>query len=486
MKDLRQISIKHALEKLRAREISATELLEANIQAAEETKSLNAFITTTYELAKKQAKQADERIKNNEALPLDGIVMSVKDLFCTKDVRTTAGSKVLEGFIPPYTASVIDRMFNNGAVMIGKNNLDQFGMGSSNENSYFGACISPLKEKGSDINLVPGGSSGGSAVSVAVGSSMVSFGTDTGGSIRQPASFLGIVGVKPTYGRCSRFGVIAFSSSLDQPGIFTRDTADAAIILEKIMGKDKNDSTTTIRQIQELVQNLDHNIKGLKIGIPKECKSDKISPEISDLWDNTAKKLEAAGAEIIEISLPSIMHSLAVYYILAPAEASSNLSRYDGVRFGHSAIGDFKSIDEFYEKTRAEAFGDEVKRRIIMGTYVLSSEHYHDFFEKAQSMRAKIKYEFDNAFKQIDAILLPTAPSDAFPVNANLSPTEMYLNDIFTIPASIAGLPAMSVPAILSKKGLPLGMQVISKPFDELTMLRVASAIELSIATPGS
>ncbi len=485
MKELHKLGICDALEGLKKKEFSCSELTEAHINQCVAHKNLNVFITETIEDARKIAKKADEiYLKASEARKLEGIPLSIKDLYCTKNIRTTSGSRMLENFVPNYESTVSAKVLTEGAISLGKTNMDEFAMGSANITSYFGKVINPWKAINSENSLVPGGSSGGSAASVGAYMSMASLGSDTGGSVRQPAAFTGIVGVKPTYGRCSRYGMIAFSSSLDQAGVFTRNVRDSALMLECMMGFDEKDSTSLNIEVPELKNSCMNSIKGKKIGVPMDLMEyEGISEEIISMWKNTLDVLKNAGAELVEIALPHSKYALPTYYVIAPAEASSNLSRYDGVRYGLRVERDNMSIDEMYELTRTAGFGQEVKRRIMIGTYVLSSGFMDAYYTKAQKIRRKISDDFILAFAKVDAIVLPTAPTAAFGLDDKQDdPVTMYLNDIFTIPASLAGLPAMSVPAAFSEKGLPLGMQVISNAFDELTMLQVAHTIEKSLS----
>lgn len=472
------LTLAGAAKALKAKEISAVELTSAyNEAVAALNPRLNAYITTTPELALEQAKAADARIAAGEATPLTGIPIAMKDLFCTEGVRTTAGSAILEPFVPPYESTVSGKLKAAGAVMLGKANLDEFAMGSSNITSFYGAVENPWKRQGSEAKLVPGGSSGGSAAAVAARIALAATGTDTGGSIRQPAAFTGLAGIKPTYGRCSRFGVVAFASSLDQPGPMARNVEDNALLLNAMAGFDAKDSTSADRAVPDFTASLGRGVKGLKIGIPKEYRLEGTNPEILALWDKGIEWLKAQGAEIVEISLPHTKYGLAVYYIVAPAEASSNLARYDGVRYGKRVDG--ADLIDLYERSRAEGFGAEVKRRIMIGTYVLSHGYYDAYYLKAQKVRNLILKDFTDAFGQVDAILTPTAPSAAFGLGEKMDdPVTMYLNDVFTVPASLAGVPAMSVPAGLSADGLPLGLQVIGKHFDEETVFAVSAAIE--------
>lgn len=481
MTNLTHLTITEALKGLKNKEFSATEITTAHIHAMAAAKGLNAFITETPELALAQAKASDARYAKGESLPMDGIPIAMKDLFCTKGVQTTAASHILEGFIPNYESTVSQKLLDAGTVMLGKANLDEFAMGSSNTSSHFGNVISPWKREGSDVDLVPGGSSGGSAAAVAARISMAATGTDTGGSIRQPAAFCGITGIKPTYGRCSRWGVVAFASSLDQPGAFARNVDDTALLLQNMMGYDAKDSTSANLPVPDIMSALGApdaaSMKGLKVGIPKEYRVDGMPPEIEKMWQQGIDWMKAAGAEIIDISLPHTKYALAVYYVIAPAECSSNLARYDGVRYGLRVEGE--DLNDTYSKTRAEGFGDEVKRRIMIGTYALSSGYYDAYYIKAQKVRRLISQDFMSAYEKCDVILTPTAPSAAFAIGENEDdPIKMYLNDVFTVPASLAGLPGMSVPTGLSTDGLPLGLQILGKPWDEVGVLKAGKALE--------
>jgi aspartyl-tRNA(Asn)/glutamyl-tRNA(Gln) amidotransferase subunit A len=479
--NLTHLTIADALSRLESREISAADLAGAHIAAMENARSLNAFIVETPELALAQARASDVRRARGEAGALEGIPLAIKDLFCTKGVQTTAGSKILEGFIPTYESTVTANLLRDGAVMLGKANLDEFAMGSSNMTSAYGAVESPWRRRGDNRPLVPGGSSGGSAAAVAARLAPGATGTDTGGSIRQPAAFCGIVGIKPTYGRCSRWGVVAFASSLDQAGPFARTVEDTAIMLGSMAGFDPKDSTSIDIPMPDYRAALGRSVKGLKIGIPSEYRVDGMSAEIDKLWRDGEAWFRDAGAEIVEVSLPHTQYALATYYIVAPAECSSNLARYDGVRYGVRAPG--KDLTELYENTRAEGFGAEVKRRILIGTYVLSAGYFDAFYIKAQKVRALIARDFENAFKSCDLILTPTAPSAAFAIGEKFDdPIAMYLNDVFTVPASLAGLPGISVPAGLDSGGLPLGLQLIGRPFDEETVFAGAAALEKAAA----
>ncbi|MDE3015495.1 MAG: Asp-tRNA(Asn)/Glu-tRNA(Gln) amidotransferase subunit GatA [Pseudomonadota bacterium] len=483
MSDLRQLSLSDMRDGLRAKRFSAVELAEAHLDEIEKTHAhINAFITVTRDIALAQAKASDAKLAKGEGRGIEGVPVGVKDLFCTKDVLTTAASHILDGFKPQYESTVTQNIWNAGGVMLGKLNLDEFAMGSSNMTSYYGPVKSPWTKDGQP--LVPGGSSGGSAAAVAAHLAPVALGTDTGGSIRQPASFCGIVGIKPTYGRCSRWGIVAFASSLDQAGPLTRNVRDAAIMLNVMCGHDVKDSTSAKLAVPDFEKALTGNVKGKKIGIPKEYRPDGMNPEILAMWDKGVKLLKEAGAEIVDISLPHTKYALATYYIVAPAECSSNLARYDGVRFGLRAPAD--SLTEMYEKTRAAGFGHEVKRRIMIGAYVLSAGYYDAYYKKAQQVRWLIANDFNEAFGKVDAILTPTAPSAAFGFDYKPSdPVEMYLNDVFTVPASLAGLPGISIPGGLNKEGLPLGLQLIGKAFDEETVLNVAHALENALQFKG-
>ncbi|MCK5374228.1 MAG: Asp-tRNA(Asn)/Glu-tRNA(Gln) amidotransferase subunit GatA [Alphaproteobacteria bacterium] len=479
MNTLTNLTIDKALDGLKNKEFTSVELTQAHIDMMEKHNNLYAYITETPEIALKQAKASDEkRGTGNEIGILEGIPLAIKDLFCTYDVQTTASSRILEGFKPKYESTVTTNLFNNGAVMLGKTNMDEFAMGSSTTTSYYGNTINPWRRK-DDLNqdLVPGGSSGGSASAVSAQLCMGATGTDTGGSIRQPASFCGISGIKPTYGRCSRWGVIAFASSLDQPGCFARSVKDNALILQAMAGHDPKDSTSANKPVPNFAAAIDGNIKGKTIGVPKEYRVDGMPEEILKLWEQGIEWLHDAGAKTVEVSLPHTHYALATYYIIAPAECSSNLARYDGVRYGPRA--DESDLLDMYEITRAQGFGDEVKRRIMIGTYVLSSGYYDAYYIKAQKVRRLILQDFLKAFETCDALITPTAPSAAFAIGENENdPIKMYLNDVFTVPASLAGLPGMSLPAGVDPQGLPLGLQVIGRPWDEETVFKVAGVIE--------
>ncbi len=472
------LGIAAARDALRAKRISATELARAHVEAIEQHRDLNAFITTTPEAALADAAKADAALASGDARPLTGVPLAIKDLFCTDGVRTTAGSRILENFVPPYESTVTANLRRDGAVFLGKTNLDEFAMGSSNTTSAYGPVRNPWTRRGDNAAiLVPGGSSGGSASAVAAHLAAGATATDTGGSIRQPAGFCGIVGIKPTYGRCSRWGIVAFASSLDQAGPMARSVEDAAILLTSMAGHDPKDSTSAPIETPDFSTGLEGSLKGLRVGIPDEYRLDGISPEINALWDQGIAWLKDAGAEIVRIKLPHTKYALPAYYIVAPAEASSNLARYDGVRFGLRVPGE--DLDDLYARTRAEGFGAEVRRRILIGTYVLSAGYYDAYYIKAQRVRALIARDFELAFQDVDVVLSPTAPSAAFAVGEKSDdPIAMYLNDVFTVTANLAGLPGVSVPAGLDAQGLPLGLQLIGKPFDEVTMLRAARALE--------
>ena len=477
MGELINLTLSEARDRLKKKEISCLELTKAYIKQIETTKNLNAFITQTPDLALQQAAESDKRIHNRTAGLMEGLPIGIKDLFCTKGTLTTAGSKILGTFIPPYESTVTQNLLNAGAVMLGKLNLDEFAMGSSNLNSAYGPVINPWKAQGRDEDLVPGGSSGGSAAAVAARACLAATATDTGGSIRQPAAFCGIVGIKPTYGRCSRWGIVAFASSLDQAGPMTRTVRDAAIMLEAMSGYDPKDATSYKIGVPNFESALTGSIKGLRIGIPKEYQVEGMRDEISSLWKKGIEWMKQVGAEIIDISLPHTKYALPTYYILAPAEASSNLARYDGVRYGLRIEGE--NLIDMYEKTRGEGFGKEVQRRIMIGTYVLSAGYYDAYFLKAQRVRRLISNDFTQAFEKVDCILTPSTPTPAFSLkNPPTDPVEMYMNDVLTVTTNLAGLPGVSVPAGLTKDGLPLGLQLIGRPFDEAGLLNVADVLE--------
>ena len=476
--DLTDLTLAQMRDGLKAKSFSAVELTQAHISAVEAARELNAFIVETPELALEQARAADAAIAKGEAGPLAGIPLGIKDLFCTKGVQTTAASKILEGFAPTYESTVTANLFRDGAVMLGKLNLDQFAMGSSNETSAFGNVLNPYRGPSGE-HLVPGGSSGGSSSAVAARLVAAATGTDTGGSIRQPASFTGITGVKPTYGRCSRWGVVAFASSLDQAGPMARTIQDCAILLKSMCGFDPKDSTSLDLPVPDFEKALTGDLRGVRVGIPKEYRVDGMPAEIEKLWQQGMDWLKAAGAEVVDISLPHTKYALPTYYIIAPAEASSNLARYDGVRYGQRVAPENGSLDEMYEATRAAGFGPEVQRRVMIGTYVLSAGFYDAYYVKAQKVRALIAQDFEKAYEQCDVILTPTTPSAAFAFGSKADdPLAMYLNDVFTVPASMAGLPALSVPAGVDANGLPLGLHLIGRKLDEETMLKAGHVIE--------
>ena len=450
-------------------------MTNAYIEAIENTSSLGAYLEIVKDHALSMAKISDENISNGVSRPLEGLPIGVKDMFCTKGIKTTASSKILDNFYPTYESTVTQNLWDDGAVMLGKLSCDEFAMGSSNETAAKGNVKNPWL-LGKEVS--PGGSSGGSAAAVASRSALAATGTDTGGSIRQPAAFCGITGLKPTYGRCSRWGIVAFSSSLDQAGPLTRTVGDAALMLNSMASYDKKDSTSANLKMPNLMDYLDKGVKGKKIGIPKEYTQDGISDDIVKFYDTSISWLKDAGAEIIPVSLPHTKYALPVYYIIAPAEASSNLARYDGVRYGVRKEG--KNLDDMYELTRGNGFGEEVKRRIMIGTYVLSSGYYDAYYLKAQKVRRLIKQDFDNVFEKVDFILTPSTPTTAFALGEKLDPLTMYLNDIFTVPASLAGLPGISLPVGLDKSGLPIGMQLIAKAFDEMGLISTAQVLEKS------
>ncbi len=478
MDSVTELSLAALRDALKAKKVSAKEAAEAYLGNIERAKTLNAFITVTAEKALAMAKASDTRLAKGEARPLEGVPLGIKDLFCTEGVLTTAGSHILDGFKPKYESTVTSNLWRDGAVMLGKLNMDEFAMGSSNETSYYGPVINPWKKRGGNAALTPGGSSGGSAASVSARLAAAATATDTGGSIRQPASLTATVGVKPTYGRVSRWGIVAFASSLDQAGPIARDVRDAAIMLKSMAGHDPKDSTSVDRPVPDYEKALGTSVKGLKIGVPKEYRVAGMPDEIEKLWGEGVKWLKDAGCEIIDISLPLTKYALPVYYIVAPAEASSNLARYDGVRYGLRAK-EHTDILSLYENTRAQGFGAEVKRRILIGTYVLSAGYYDAYYLRAQKVRKRILDEFEGAFKKVDLILTPSAPSAAFALGEkSADPVQMYLNDVFTVTGNLAGLPGVSVPAGLDKDGLPLGLQLLGRPFDEETLFRGAFALE--------
>jgi aspartyl-tRNA(Asn)/glutamyl-tRNA(Gln) amidotransferase subunit A len=477
MSDLTSLTLKGAVEGLAARRFSSEEITGAHLAAIEGARDLNAFVLETPERALAMARASDARIARGEAGRLEGAPLGVKDLFCTKGVRSTAGSRILGNFTPTYESTVTANLWRDGAVMLGKLNMDEFAMGSSNETSAFGPVINPWKSRGSNRPLTPGGSSGGSAAAVAADLVLGATATDTGGSIRQPASLTGTVGIKPTYGRCSRWGIVAFASSLDQAGPLAKTVADAALLLTSMSGHDAKDSTSLPAEVPDFAQFVGRSVKGLRVGVPKEYRVDPMPPAIEALWSQGVAWLKDAGCEIVEVSLPHTRYALPAYYIIAPAEASSNLARYDGMRYGLRVDG--PSLDEVYERTRAEGFGEEVKRRILIGTYVLSAGYYDAYYLKALKVRRRIADDFTSAFERVDALLTPTAPSAAFGLGENAAdPVAMYLNDIFTVTVNLAGLPAISVPGALDAEGLPLGLQLIGRALDESTLFTLAAALE--------
>jgi aspartyl-tRNA(Asn)/glutamyl-tRNA(Gln) amidotransferase subunit A len=479
MTELTTLTVAQAREHLRKKEFSAAELVEAHLAAMQQARMLNAYVLETPDRARAMAKAADARLHSGDARPLEGIPLGIKDMFATRNARTSAGSHMLENFIPTYDSTVTANLWRDGAVMLGKLNNDEFAMGSSNETSFFGPVISPWRRRGSNTPLVPGGSSGGSAAAVAARLCLGAAGTDTGGSIRQPAALTGIVGIKPTYGRCSRWGIVAYASSLDQAGPFARTVRDAAILLTSMAGHDPKDTTSVDRPVPPYEAAVGKSIKGMKIGIPKEYRVDGMAAEIEKLWEQGAQWLKTAGAEIVEVSLPHTKYALPAYYIVAPAEASSNLARYDGVRYGLRAPA--RDIVDMYQRTRADGFGKEVRRRIMVGTYVLSAGYYDAYYLRAQKVRTLIKRDFETAFAGgVDAILTPATPSAAFGIGEKgaADPVEMYLNDVFTVTVNMAGLPGLSVPGGLSAEGLPLGLQLIGRPFDEETLFSLGHVVE--------
>jgi len=479
MSELVTLTIAAARDGLKQKKFSAAELADAHLMAIEQARSLNAYVLETPERALAMAKASDARIAKGDAGPLEGIPLAIKDMFATEGVRTTACSHILDNFVPAYESTVSAQLWRDGAVLLGKTNNDEFAMGSSNETSFMGPVISPWRRKGANTPLVPGGSSGGSAAAVAAHLALGATGTDTGGSIRQPAAFTGIVGLKPTYGRCSRWGIVAFASSLDQAGPFARTVRDTAIMLRSMAGHDAKDTTSVDIPVPDYEAAVGRSIKGMRIGIPKEYRVDGMSPEIDKLWEQGRAWLKAAGAELVEVSLPHTKYALPAYYIVAPAEASSNLARYDGVRYGLRESG--RDITGMYENTRAGGFGKEVRRRIMIGTYVLSAGYYDAYYLRAQKVRTLIKRDFEASFAQgIDAMLTPATPSAAFGVGekGQADPIEMYLNDVFTVTVNMAGLPGISVPAGLDGQGLPLGLQLIGRPFDEETLFALGQVIE--------
>ena len=474
--NLTAFTIAAARDRLKKKDFSALELTDAYLAAMEPARILNAYIVETPEKARDMAKASDARLANGDAGPLEGIPLGIKDLFATKGIHTQAASHVLDSFKPPYESTVTANLWRDGAVMLGKLNMDEFAMGSSNETSYYGNVVNPWRRKNSNAALVPGGSSGGSATAVAAHLCAAATATDTGGSIRQPAAFTGTVGIKPTYGRCSRWGIVAFASSLDQAGPIARDVCDAAIMLKSMASVDPRDTTSVDLPVPDYEKAIGRPIKGLRVGIPREYRVDPMPAEIDALWSQGAAWLKEQGAEIIDISLPHTKYALPAYYIVAPAEASSNLARYDGVRYGLRVPGD--DIVSMYENSRAQGFGPEVQRRILIGTYVLSAGYYDAYYVRAQKVRTLIKRDFDEAWDKVDVVLTPATPSPAFAPGEITDPIQMYLNDIFTVTVNMAGLPGIAVPAGISSEGLPLALQLIGKPFDEETLFQTAAAIE--------
>ncbi len=477
MSGLTSLTLKAALDGLAAKSFSSEELTAAHVKAVADARALNAYVLETPDKAMEMAKASDARRAAGQAGPLDGVPLGIKDLFCTEGVRSTAGSKIIGQFIPTYESTVTANLWRDGAVMLGKLNLDEFAMGSSNETSAFGPVVNPWRKTGANAQLTPGGSSGGSAAAVAAELCLGATATDTGGSIRQPAAFTGTVGIKPTYGRCSRWGIVAFASSLDQAGPMARTVEDTAILLTSMAGHDPKDSTSLPIEVPDFASFVGKSVKGLRIGVPKEYRVEGMPPEIETLWEQGIAWLKEAGCEIVDVSLPHTRYALPAYYIVAPAEASSNLARYDGMRYGLRAEG--ANLTETYENTRAAGFGAEVRRRILIGTYVLSAGYYDAYYVKALKVRRRIADDFEQAFQKVDALLTPTAPSAAFQLGENADdPVAMYLNDIFTVTVNLAGLPGMSIPAGLDAAGLPLGLQLIGRPLDEATLFTLGGAIE--------
>jgi len=484
MTDLTELTIAEARDGLTSKKFSAVELTDAYLAAIEAARGLNAYIVETPEKAREMAARSDAQIAGGEARPLEGIPLGVKDLFCTEGVHSQAGSRVLEGFKPRYESTVTSNLWADGAVMLGKLNMDEFAMGSSNETSAYGPVINPWRSNTNNADLVPGGSSGGSAAAVAARICAGATATDTGGSIRQPAALTGTVGIKPTYGRCSRWGIAAFASSLDQAGPIARYVRDAAILLKSMASVDVKDTTSVDIEVPDYEAAIGKSVKGMRIGIPKEYRIDGMPAEIEEMWQRGAEWLKSAGAELVDISLPHTKYALPAYYIVAPAEASSNLARYDGVRYGLRVEGD--DITDMYEKTRAAGFGAEVRRRVLIGTYVLSAGYYDAYYLRAQKVRTLIKRDFETVFADgIDTILTPATPSAAFGIAsmATASPIEMYLQDVFTVTVNMAGLPGIAVPAGLNAEGLPLGLQLIGRPFDEAALFQAGKVIEDAAGT---
>ncbi len=480
MSDITDLSLAGLRDALKEKSVSSVEATDAYLSAIDGASELNAYITVTADKAREMAAASDAKLARGEGGALEGVPLGIKDLFCTEGTLTTAASHILDGFKPRYESTVSANLWADGAVMLGKLNLDEFAMGSSNETSYYGPVANPWRVSGGE-KLTPGGSSGGSSAAVAARLCAAATGTDTGGSIRQPGALTATVGMKPTYGRCSRWGIVAFASSLDQAGPIARDVRDAAIMLKSMAGHDPKDSTSIDRPVPDYEAALGKSLKGMKIGVPKEYRMDGMPAEIETLWSEGVQWMKDAGAKVVDVSLPLTKYALPVYYIVAPAEASSNLARYDGVKYG-LRVAD-KDITRQYELTRAEGFGDEVKRRVLIGTYVLSAGYYDAYYLRAQKIRKLIANEFEEVFKSVDLLLTPTTPNAAFPIGRKLEdPVQMYLNDVFTVPANLAGLPGVSVPAGLDKDGLPLGLQLVGRPFDEETLFTAASAIEKAAA----
>jgi aspartyl-tRNA(Asn)/glutamyl-tRNA(Gln) amidotransferase subunit A len=479
MTNLTNLTLKAALDGLRSKAFSAAEITQAHVAAIEAANpQLNAYVHLTFDKARAMAEASDARIASGDARPLEGAPLGIKDLFCTEGARTTAGSKILGNFVPTYESTVTSQLWRDGAVMLGKLNMDEFAMGSSNETSAWGPVVNPWRAKGSNAQLTPGGSSGGSASAVAADLCLGATASDTGGSIRQPAAFTGTVGIKPTYGRCSRWGIVAFASSLDQAGPIAKTVEDSAILLRSMSGHDPKDSTSLDVEVPDFPSFVGRSVKGLRIGVPKEYRVEGMPKEIDDLWQKGIDWMRAAGCEIVDISLPHTKYALPCYYIVAPAEASSNLARYDGMRYGHRS-SEARSLTEVYEKSRAEGFGAEVKRRILIGTYVLSAGYYDAYYVRALKVRRRIAEDFDKVWDKVDAILTPSTPSAAFALgDQRIDPVTMYLNDVFTVTANLAGLPGISVPAGLDSNGLPLGLQLIGKALDEGTIFSLGAALE--------
>jgi aspartyl-tRNA(Asn)/glutamyl-tRNA(Gln) amidotransferase subunit A len=480
MSDLTDFTLAEARDAVASKQVSSRELTQAFLKSMEEARALNAYISETPEIALAMADASDKRIAAGEARPMEGLPVGIKDLYCTKGVKTTAASNILENYVPQYESTVSQNLWDNGAVMLGKLSCDEFAMGSSNETSAFGPVISPWRAKGSTSQLVPGGSSGGSSCAVAARLALGATATDTGGSIRTPAAVTGTTGIKPTYGRCSRYGIVAFASSLDQAGPISHTVRDCAIMLKAMASVDPKDSTSVDIPVPDYEAGIEGGVKGLRVGIPKEYRLEGTAPEISAVWDKGVEWLKAQGAEIVEISLPHTKYALPTYYIIAPAECSSNLARYDGVRYGHRAA-DPKDLIDLYERSRAEGFGAEVRRRILIGTYVLSAGYYDAYYLRAQKVRALIARDFTEAYKKCDVILTPATPAPAFAIGEKVAdPITMYLYDVFTVTVNLAGLPSLVVPAGINDAGLPLGLQLIGKAFDEATLFRAGRALEIA------